>query len=105
MRIGGSSLSGGQRQRLTLARSLAADPPVLVLRDPTTAIDAVTEHQIATGLRTRRETGRATLVVTSSPTLLAAADEVVWVRDGRVVARGTHHDLQDDPAYREAVLR
>lgn len=105
VRIGGSSLSGGQRQRLTLARSLAADPPVLVLRDPTTAIDAVTEHQIATGLRTRRETGRATLVVTSSPTLLAAADEVVWVRDGRVVARGTHHDLQDDPAYREAVLR
>ncbi len=105
VRIGGSSLSGGQRQRLTLARSLAADAPVLVLRDPTTAIDAVTEHQIATGLRTRRDTGRATLVVTSSPTLLAAADTVVWIREGRVVATGTHHDLQDDPAYREDVLR
>lgn len=105
VRIGGSSLSGGQRQRLTIARSLAADPPVLVLRDPTTAIDAVTEHRIAAGLRTRRGTGGATLVVTSSPTLLSAADTVVWIRDGRVVGTGTHHDLQDDPAYREDVLR
>ena len=105
VRTGGSSLSGGQRQRLTIARSLAAAPPVLVLRDPTTAIDAVTEQQIATGLRTRRDAGQATLVVTSSPTLLSAADTVVWVRDGRVVASGTHHDLQQDPAYREDVLR
>ncbi|WP_229051523.1 ABC transporter ATP-binding protein [Aeromicrobium sp. Leaf350] len=105
VRIGGSSLSGGQRQRLTIARSLAVAPPVLVLRDPTTAIDAVTEQQIALGLRTRRDAGTATLVVTSSPTLLAAADTVVWIRDGRVVASGTHHDLQDDPAYREDVLR
>ncbi|GAA1725685.1 ABC transporter ATP-binding protein [Aeromicrobium alkaliterrae] len=105
VRIGGSSLSGGQRQRLTIARSLAVAPPVLVLRDPTTAIDAVTEQQIALGLRTRRDAGTATLVVTSSPTLLAAADTVVWIREGRVVASGTHHDLQEHPDYREEVLR
>ncbi|MCK5891898.1 ABC transporter ATP-binding protein [Aeromicrobium sp.] len=105
VRSGGSSLSGGQRQRLTLARSLAVAPPVLVLRDPTTAIDAVTEQQIATGLQSRLGRDTATLVVTTSPTLLAAADHVVWIREGRVVRVAPHHVLQEDPRYREEVLR
>ncbi|MCH1865410.1 ABC transporter ATP-binding protein [Nocardioides sp. CFH 31398] len=103
----GTDLSGGQRQRLALARALAADPPGLVLHDPTTAVDAVTEQRIAAGLAALRR-GRTTLVLTSSPALLDAADVVVHVREGRVVARGRHAELLADPAaaaYAEAVLR
>ena len=105
LRASGGTLSGGQRQRLVLARSLAADAPVLVLHDPTSAVDAVTEQRIAAGLRSMRA-GRATLVLTSSPALLDTSDEVVIVRDGRVVDRGTHRDLlARDEAYRQAVIR
>lgn len=100
----GRTLSGGQRQRIALARALAADPPVLVLHDPTTAVDSVTEAEIAAGLRTLRH-GRTTLVVTSSPALLAVADRVVMLDGGRVVA-DDHHDrlLHDHHRYREVVL-
>jgi putative ABC transport system ATP-binding protein len=103
----GASLSGGQRQRLTLARALAADPDILVLHDPTTAVDAVTEQAIADGIRQLRpSSGRTTLIVTSSPALLATADRVVVVADGRVRAEGTHRDLVDsDPVYRKLVSR
>ena len=72
----GYALSGGQRQRVALARALATDPPVLVLRDPTSAVDSVTEAAIAAGLgRLRR--GRTTVVFTTSPVLLAGCDRVV----------------------------
>lgn len=104
VRAGGSSLSGGQRQRLALARALATDRPVIVLQDPTSAVDAVTEQAVAEGVR-RLRTGRTTLVLTSSPALLRAADRVLVVREGRVVAQGTHADLLRDADYREAVDR
>jgi ABC-type multidrug transport system fused ATPase/permease subunit len=77
---GGSALSGGQRQRVALARALAQDAPVLVLNDPTTAIDAVTEAAIADRLRQARA-GRRTVLVTHSPALLAIADRVVRIGD------------------------
>jgi putative ABC transport system ATP-binding protein len=99
----GSSLSGGQRQRVALARALAAQARVLVLHDPTTAVDAVTEARIAAGLREAR-VGRTTLVLTTSPALLAAADRVV-VLDGARRAEGPHAELlHTDAAYRELVL-
>ena len=104
-----ANLSGGQRQRVALARALVADPPVLVLHDPTTAVDAVTEEAIAQGtaaLRAERSPLGATLVIANSPALLARADRVVVLREGRVHALGTHTRLaEDDPHYREAVLR
>lgn len=103
----GASLSGGQRQRWTLARALLVDPDVLVLHDPTTAVDAVTEQAIADGIRRlRTATGRTTLVFTGSPALLAAADRVILVVDGRVQDEGTHRELVDThQGYRDLVTR
>jgi putative ABC transport system ATP-binding protein len=100
----GRGLSGGQRQRVALARALATDAPVLVLHEPTTAVDAATEHQIAAGIRAMRG-HRTTVLVTTSPTLLAAADRVVLVDGGRAVASGDHAGLAaTDARYREVVL-
>jgi len=72
----GNRLSGGQRQRVALARALATDAPVLVLHEPTTAVDSVTEQAIADRLRGLRA-GRSTLVLTSSPALLSCCDRIV----------------------------
>ncbi len=105
--VDGTALSGGQRQRIALARALAVEAPVLVLHDPTTAVDAVTEHRIAAALHDvrHREGSNATLLLTSSPALLARADTVVHLRGGRVVGVGTHADLVAHDDYRRAVLR
>ncbi|CAL9653223.1 ABC transporter ATP-binding protein [Streptomyces sp. Tu 3180] len=100
----GRSLSGGQRQRVALARALAADRPVLVLHDPTTAVDTVTESRIAARLRDVRR-GRTTVLVTTSPALLAVTDRVVVLDGGTVAADGRHAGLvAADAAYRAVVL-
>ena len=98
----GSNLSGGQRQRVALARALLADRPILVLRDPTTAVDGVTEQRIADGLAAlRRGDERATLVISTSPPLLSRCDRVVYVDGGRMVAVGTHAELLARSDYAE----
>jgi ABC-type multidrug transport system fused ATPase/permease subunit len=101
----GRSFSGGQRQRLVLARALVADPEILVLVEPTSAVDAHTEARIADRLVAARQ-GRATVVCTTSPLLLDRADTVALVVDGRVVAQGSHRELVDtEPRYRAVVTR
>jgi ABC-type bacteriocin/lantibiotic exporter with double-glycine peptidase domain len=101
----GRALSGGQRQRVALARALLRDPEVLVLIEPTSAVDAHTEARIAERLVAHRA-GRTTVLVTASPLLLDRADTVVLVEDGRVTATGSHHDLlRSHPGYRDVVLR
>ncbi len=101
----GRSLSGGQRQRLALARSLVTDPEVLVLDEPTSAVDSHTEARIADGVRALRK-GRTTVVFSSSPLLLDRADRVVLVRDGKVAAVGTHGELvRSHSGYRAVVTR
>lgn len=101
----GRSLSGGQRQRLALARSLLTDPEVLVLDEPTSAVDSHTEARIAEGVRELR-TGRTTVVFTSSPLLLDRADRVVLLHEGEVAAVGVHRELvRKEPRYRAVVTR
>ncbi|MFF5777940.1 ABC transporter transmembrane domain-containing protein [Streptomyces virginiae] len=101
----GRSLSGGQRQRLALARSLVTDPEVLVLDEPTSAVDSHTEARIADGVAALRA-GRTTVVLASSPLLLDRADRVVLIDEGTVAAVGTHRDLlRSEPRYRAVVTR
>jgi ABC-type multidrug transport system fused ATPase/permease subunit len=97
--------SGGQRQRLSLARALLSEADILLLVEPTSAVDTHTERRIAQRLRTYRQ-GRTTGVVTASPLMLEETDEVYFVIDGVVAAYGTHHELLSTSApYRRAVLR
>lgn len=101
----GRSLSGGQRQRLALARSLITDPQVLVLDEPTSAVDSHTEARIAEGIRKLRA-ARTTVVFTSSPLLLDRAERVVLLHEGMVAAVGLHRDLvHTEPRYRAVVTR
>ncbi|MFE7575052.1 ABC transporter ATP-binding protein [Streptomyces sp. NPDC057521] len=101
----GANLSGGQRQRLSLARALAADAEILVLHNPTTAVDAVTEQLIARNIAKLRQ-GRTTVVITSSPAVLDVADRVLVLDDGLITAEDTHRNLlSTDEAYCLAVAR
>ncbi|WP_026460299.1 ABC transporter transmembrane domain-containing protein [Schaalia suimastitidis] len=89
----GRNLSGGQRQRLALARAYAQNPAVLLLEDPTSALDAHTEGLIAEALP-RCRSGRTTIISTTSPLLLACAERVHLLdADGRLVASDTWHQL------------
>jgi ABC-type multidrug transport system fused ATPase/permease subunit len=101
----GRDFSGGQQQRLRLVRALLADPPILLLVEPTSAVDAHTEARIAARLGAARA-GRTTVVCTTSPLLLDHADAVLYVEHGRLVAEGTHAALLDRvPGYAATVTR
>ncbi|WP_426005538.1 ABC transporter transmembrane domain-containing protein [Paenarthrobacter sp. NyZ202] len=98
----GQNLSGGQRQRLVLGRALHQPQPVLVLHDPTTAVDTATEAVIAEGLAGFPD--KALVLVTTSPTLLAACHRVVLDTAGGPPETGTHRELLAASAtYREVV--
>jgi len=88
----GVQLSGGQRQRIALARALAWEPPILLLDDPLSAVDAKTEAQILDALE-RQAQKRSLLLVTHRVAAAAMCDEIVVLDAGRIVARGTHEEL------------
>lgn len=99
----GRDLSGGQRQRLMLARALLVDPEVLVLVDPTSAVDAHTESEIAEGIKKLRS-GKTTVITSISPLWIAKSDRVVFVEDAKAVASGSHQELLDSYETYRAVI-
>ncbi|WP_326644684.1 ABC transporter ATP-binding protein/permease [Streptosporangium sp. NBC_01755] len=101
----GREFSGGQQQRLRLARALTLDPEVLILIEPTSAVDAHSEARIADRLAKARA-GKTTLVCTTSPLVLDRTDHVIYVEGGVVRAQGTHRELlATHPGYTAVVTR
>jgi ABC-type multidrug transport system fused ATPase/permease subunit len=101
----GRGLSGGQRQRVVLARALGLDPEILILVEPTSAVDAHTEALIAERLAEHRR-GKTTIITTASPLLLHYADRVAFLFNKQITAYGTHEELlQTSPDYRRTVAR
>jgi ABC-type multidrug transport system fused ATPase/permease subunit len=101
----GTSLSGGQRQRLSLARALVRRPRLLIMDDATSAVDPEVEARILAALRgTPGAEGSTVLVVAYRKATIALADQVVYLRDGRVADQGTHAELlARSPGYAHLV--
>ena len=99
----GLSLSGGQRQRISIARSVLADPRVLILDDATSAVDPSKEHEIRSAM-SEVMGGRTTIVIAHRPATIALADRVVLLDQGRIVATGEHNELlATNERYREVL--
>jgi ATP-binding cassette, subfamily B, bacterial len=102
----GNTLSGGQRQRLAIARAVLLEPAILLLDDPTAAIDSETEHEIFEALD-RAIAGRTTFIVAHRLSTLRRADFIIVLEAGRIVQRGTHEQLMKEagPYLRVANLQ
>ncbi|MEU0203512.1 MULTISPECIES: ABC transporter ATP-binding protein [unclassified Streptomyces] len=94
----GVTLSGGQRQRLAIARALVADPRILAVDDATSAVDAVTEHDLQRAMR-QAAAGRTTFLVTPRLSRIRAADHILVLDAGRIVSQGSHEQLLRDCSF------
>jgi ATP-binding cassette, subfamily B, bacterial len=88
----GLTLSGGQRQRIGIARTLLRDPPILVLDEPTAALDAESEAEVLAGLDALMK-GRTVILITHSPALARTADRVLLLKGGRPIEDGRQGDV------------
>ena len=88
----GGSLSGGERQRLSIARALLKDAPILILDEPTSSLDAISEALVFDALRRLRQ-GRTTLVIAHRLSTIRDADRILVLHEGRIAAQGTHAEL------------
>lgn len=100
---GGASLSGGQRQRLAIARAYLKDAPLLVLDEPSSQLDPVTEEGFIRSLH-RLCQGRTALIVAHRLNTILEADQIILLNEGQVLARGSHEELYaEEPLYRQMV--
>ena len=97
----GATLSGGQRQRMSIARAVLLDPPVLILDDSTSSVDARTEELIRRAMEAVMQ-GRTTFVIAHRLSTVHRADSIIVMKDGKIAEQGTHQELlQYDGLYRE----
>jgi ABC-type multidrug transport system fused ATPase/permease subunit len=96
----GAGLSGGQRQRLSIARAFLKDAPILILDEPTAALDTISEQQVVEAVR-KLWAGRTTFVVAHRLSTVREATRIMVMDRGRIVAEGRHDDLREtNPLYR-----
>jgi ABC-type multidrug transport system fused ATPase/permease subunit len=101
----GATFSGGERQRLGIARALLKDAPILILDEPTSSLDAISEEAVFDALRRLRE-GRTTLVIAHRLSTIRDANRILVLHDGRLVAQGTHEELlASNDLYRRMCAR
>ena len=95
----GSSLSGGEKQRISIARAFLKKAPVLILDEPTSAVDALTEAKIFEALNDFAK-GRTVFLISHRLSTIRHADQIITIKDGQVVERGTHQSLlQENKVY------
>jgi ABC-type multidrug transport system fused ATPase/permease subunit len=101
----GGSLSGGERQRLSIARALLKNAPILLLDEPTSSLDAISEAAVFDAFRRLRQ-GRTTLVIAHRLSTIRDADRILVLHEGRIAAQGTHAELlSSNQLYRRMCAR